>query len=155
MIILLAIVAGGLYATALFMLLRRSIVKLVFGLVLLSHGTNLLIFTSGGLTRGKPPLIPAGQTTLEPPYADPVAQALILTAIVISFAVLAFAQPLTAWMVVALFFAAAILVDGIVNVIGAVQQREKDGWWLMLLIGVLGVLVGTPITGVGDSSIIG
>jgi uncharacterized membrane protein HdeD (DUF308 family) len=58
------------------------------------------------------------------------------------FAVLAFAQPLAAWMVVALFFAAAILVDGIVNIVGAVQQREKDGWWLMLLIGVLGALVG-------------
>lgn len=60
----------------------------------------------------------------------------------VAFAVLAFAQPLTAWMVVALFFAAAILVDGVVNVIGAVQHREKDGWWLMLMIGVLGALVG-------------
>jgi uncharacterized membrane protein HdeD (DUF308 family) len=60
----------------------------------------------------------------------------------VAFAVLAFAQPITAWMVVALFFAAAILVDGVVNVIGAVQHREKDGWWLMLLIGVLGALVG-------------
>lgn len=60
----------------------------------------------------------------------------------VAFAVLAFAQPLTAWMVVALFFAAAILVDGVVNVVGAVQHREKDGWWLMLMIGVLGALVG-------------
>lgn len=91
MTILLAIVVGGLYAAALFMILRRSIVKLVFGLVLLSHATNLLIFTSGGLTRGRPPLIPADQTTISQPYADPIAQALILTAIVISFAVLAFA----------------------------------------------------------------
>lgn len=90
MTLLLAIVVGGLYAAGLFMILRRSIVKLVFGLSLLSHGTNLLIFTSGGLTRGRPPLIPEGQTTLEQPYADPIAQALILTAIVISFAVLAF-----------------------------------------------------------------
>ena len=60
----------------------------------------------------------------------------------VAFAVLAFAQPLTAWMVVALFFAAAILVDGVVNVIGAIQHREKDGWWLMLMIVVLGALVG-------------
>ena len=60
----------------------------------------------------------------------------------VAFAILAFAQPLTAWMVVALFFAAAILVDGVVNVVGAVLHREKDGWWLMLLIGVLGALVG-------------
>ena len=60
----------------------------------------------------------------------------------IAFAVLAFAQPVTAWLVVAVFFAAAILVDGAVNVVGAVQHREKDGWWILLLIGVLGVLVG-------------
>lgn len=91
MTLLLAIVVGFLYASALFMMLRRSIVKLIFGLVLLGHGTNLLIFTAGGLTRGHPPLIPAGKVTIEQPYADPVAQALILTAIVISFAVLAFA----------------------------------------------------------------
>ncbi|MCE3284201.1 MAG: hypothetical protein K0R70_457 [Steroidobacteraceae bacterium] len=60
----------------------------------------------------------------------------------IAFALLAFAQPVTAWLVVAVFFAAAILVDGAVNVVGAVQHREKDGWWILLLIGVLGVLVG-------------
>jgi multicomponent Na+:H+ antiporter subunit C len=90
MTLLMAIVVGGLYATGLFMILRRSIVKLVFGLSLLSHGTNLLIFTAGGLTRGRPPLIPDGQMTIEQPYADPISQALILTAIVISFAVLAF-----------------------------------------------------------------
>ena len=91
MTLLLAIVVGCLYASALFMMLRRSIVKLIFGLVLLGHGTNLLIFTAGGLTRGHPPLIPGDKVTITQPYADPVAQALILTAIVISFAVLAFA----------------------------------------------------------------
>ena len=37
-----------------------------------------------------------------------------------------------------MFFAAAILVDGASNVLGAVQHREKDGWWIMLLIGILG-----------------
>lgn len=86
----LALVIGGLYAAGLFMILRRSITKLVFGLILISHGTNLLIFVSAGLTRGHPPLIPEGELTLEAPYADPLAQALILTAIVISFAVVAF-----------------------------------------------------------------
>lgn len=58
------------------------------------------------------------------------------------FGVLAFAQPVAAWFVVATFFAAAILVDGVFNLWGAVQHREKDGWWIMLLIGALGVLVG-------------
>lgn len=91
MVMLLAIVVGGLYAAGMFMILRRSIVKLVFGLILMGHGTNLLIFTSGGLVRGKPPLIALGEETLQEPYADPIAQALVLTAIVISFAVVAFA----------------------------------------------------------------
>lgn len=88
---LLAFVIGALYAAGLYMLLRRSIVKLIIGLALLSHAANLLIFTVGGLTRGRPPLIPEGETLLTPPFADPLPQALILTAIVISFGVLAFA----------------------------------------------------------------
>jgi uncharacterized membrane protein HdeD (DUF308 family) len=58
------------------------------------------------------------------------------------FGVLAFTKPVAAWFVVATFFAAAILVDGVFNLWGAVQHREKDGWWIMLLMGVLGVLVG-------------
>jgi uncharacterized membrane protein HdeD (DUF308 family) len=60
----------------------------------------------------------------------------------IVFGVLAFLQPATALFVVATFFAAAILVDGASNLLGAIQNREKDGWWIMLLIGVLGVVVG-------------
>ena len=58
------------------------------------------------------------------------------------FGVLAFARPGLALLVLAIFFAAAILVDGAFNLIGAVQNRDKDGWWLMLLIGLLGILVG-------------
>jgi uncharacterized membrane protein HdeD (DUF308 family) len=58
------------------------------------------------------------------------------------FGVLAFIEPMTAWLVVSMFFAADVLVDGVFNVIGAVQHREKDGWWIMLLMGALGVLVG-------------
>ena len=58
------------------------------------------------------------------------------------FGALAFTKPVAAWFVVATFFAASILVDGVFNLWGAVQHREKDGWWIMLLIGVLGVLVG-------------
>ena len=58
------------------------------------------------------------------------------------FGVLAFARPGLALLVLAIFFAAAILVDGAFNLIGAAQNRDKDGWWLMLLIGLLGILVG-------------
>ena len=56
-----AFVIGGLYAAGLYMMMRRSIVKLIIGLSLLSHAANLLIFTVGGLTRGRPPLIAAGK----------------------------------------------------------------------------------------------
>ncbi|MHC4932801.1 MAG: Na+/H+ antiporter subunit C [Planctomycetota bacterium] len=91
---LLAIVIGGLYGTGLYLMLRRSIVKLIFGLVLLGHAANLLIFTTGGLVRGSAPLVPEGATSPPPGYADPVPQALILTAIVIGFAVIAFSAVL-------------------------------------------------------------
>lgn len=87
----LAIVVGGLYASGIYLMLRRSLVKLVIGLVLLSHGANLLIFTIGGLTRAGAPIVAEGETYPAAPFADPLPQALILTAIVISFGVTAFA----------------------------------------------------------------
>jgi multicomponent Na+:H+ antiporter subunit C len=90
----LAIVVGCLYAAGIYMMLRRSLFKLVLGLVLLSHGANLLIFTVGGLTRGRPPVVSLGATAPPAPWADPLPQALILTAIVIGFAVLAFSLAL-------------------------------------------------------------
>lgn len=91
MSLILAIVVGGLYAAGLYMMMRRSIVKLLIGLALLSHAANLLIFTAGGLTRGRPPIVPEGAQQPAEAVADPLPQALILTAIVISFGVLAFA----------------------------------------------------------------
>lgn len=89
--IVMALVIGVLYAASIYMMLRRSIVKLVIGLILLSNAANLLIFTAAGLTRGAPPLINVGDVLPPGPSADPLAQALILTAIVIGFGVLAFA----------------------------------------------------------------
>lgn len=91
MVIVLAFLTGGLYACGIYMMMRRSIVKLIMGLSLLGYATNLLIFTVGGLTRAVPPIVPEGETIPRIPYADPVPQALILTAIVIGFGVLAFA----------------------------------------------------------------
>ena len=87
---LMAFVVGALFAAAVYMILRRSIVKLVIGLILLSNAANLAIFTAAGMTTGAPPLVPQGETTLAV-SADPLPQALILTAIVIAFGVLAFA----------------------------------------------------------------
>jgi multicomponent Na+:H+ antiporter subunit C len=94
---LLPVVIGILYAAGLYMLLRRSMVKLIIGLGLLGHASNLLIFVAAsgrGLVRGGPPIIPEGSTSVAGPMADPVPQALILTAIVIGFAVQAFALAL-------------------------------------------------------------
>jgi multicomponent Na+:H+ antiporter subunit C len=88
---LLAVVIGVLYAAGLYLVMRRSVVKLVLGLALLGHAANLLIFTMGRLSRAASPIVPAGAEGLVPPHADPVPQALVLTAIVIGFGVQAFA----------------------------------------------------------------
>ena len=87
----LAVVIGGLYAAGMYLMVRRSIVKMIFGLALLGNAANLLIFTVGRLTRGRPPHVPADGLLSSLPVADPVPQALILTAIVIGFGVQAFA----------------------------------------------------------------
>ena len=89
--IVLAITVGGLYAAGIYMMLRRSFAKLLIGLGLLSHAANILIFTAGGLVQGRVPVVPAREMKPLTLVADPLPQALILTAIVISFAVLAFA----------------------------------------------------------------
>src|SRR6188472_4520228 len=86
---LLAIVAGVLYASGVYLMLRRRLAQLIIGLSLLSNGSNILILSAAGVTRGKPPLISEGIAA--EPFADPVPQSLILTAIVIGFGVLAFA----------------------------------------------------------------
>ena len=89
--LLLAITAGVLYAAGIYLMLRRRLAQLIIGLGLLNNGTNILIFTSGSLTRATPPVIPDGLDRPPEPFADPVPQSLILTAIVIGFGVLAFA----------------------------------------------------------------
>lgn len=92
--LLLALVIGILYASGTYLLLRRSLVKLIIGISMLGHGTNLLIFTVGRSSRPstyrEPPLIAEGAYKLAGNYTDPLPQALILTAIVIGFGVLAF-----------------------------------------------------------------
>lgn len=85
-----AYVVGILFAAAIYMMLRRSLVKLVIGLIILSNAANLLIFVVAGMTRGAPPLIAEGASAPAGIVADPLPQALILTAIVIAFGVLAF-----------------------------------------------------------------
>ncbi|WP_019039414.1 Na+/H+ antiporter subunit C [Psychroflexus tropicus] len=89
--IILAIITGVLYASGVYMIMRRSMVKLILGIILLGNGVNLLIFLLGRITKGEPPIIDSAEKVLEGVYADPVPQALILTAIVISFGLQAFA----------------------------------------------------------------
>ncbi len=92
--ILLAIAVGSLFASGAYMILRRGQIKLILGLALLSHGVNLLLFGSGRLTEGRPPIFvhksSYAETIASFPPADPLPQALILTAIVISFGITAF-----------------------------------------------------------------
>ncbi len=88
--VLMAFVIGGLYAAGIYLLLRRSLVSVILGLAVLGNAANLLIFTAAGLTRGAAPVIPPEATGLAGAFADPLPQALILTAIVIGFGVLAF-----------------------------------------------------------------
>ena len=95
-----AIVIGALYGAGLYLLMRRSLVKLVIGLVLLSQAANLLIFTAAGVRSSTAPLVAEGATVPDKEVADPLPQALILTAIVIGFGVIAFTLALfhTAYM---------------------------------------------------------
>lgn len=88
--LLFALTAGVLYASGLYLMLRRRLAQLIIGLGLLTNGTNILIFTSGGLTRTNAPVLAADALETTEPFADPVPQALILTAIVIGFGTTAF-----------------------------------------------------------------
>lgn len=89
--LLLALVSGTLYASGIYLMLKRRLAQLIVGLSMLANASNLLIFTSAGLTRDRAPIIAeeavSGSTQA---FADPVPQSLILTAIVIGFGVLAF-----------------------------------------------------------------
>ena len=85
------LIPGGVIAGGFYMMLRRNVFKLIIGLGLVGHAANLLIFTVGRMTRGTPPLIQHGEDIMDTPFADPLPQALILTAIVIGFGVQAFA----------------------------------------------------------------
>mgnify|MGYP001115176008 CR=1 FL=1 len=91
MTVLLSIVTGFLFATGLYMMLRRSLTKMLLGLLLLANAANLLIFVAANPVKGRSPLVAEGASALEQSAANPLPQALILTAIVIGFGVLAFA----------------------------------------------------------------
>lgn len=81
----LVVVMGALIATGVYLLLERSLTRVLIGVALIGNGVNLLILIAGGAA-GAPPLIGSS----EEPMSDPLPQALILTAIVITLAFTAF-----------------------------------------------------------------
>ena len=87
----LAILIAILFGCGFYLIMRRSYLKVILGLMLLGHAANILLFTSAGIDRGPAPLVREGMTAAQADGADPVPQALVLTAIVISFGVTAFA----------------------------------------------------------------
>jgi multisubunit Na+/H+ antiporter MnhC subunit len=87
---LLACLVGLLFAAALYLMLSGVLVRFVFGFTLIGNAINLLIFAAGRLDDVHPPLISEGQATLSVPASNALPQALILTAIVIGFAMVTF-----------------------------------------------------------------
>ncbi|WP_172370683.1 Na(+)/H(+) antiporter subunit C [Sporosarcina jiandibaonis] len=83
---LITILVGILVTVAVYLLLSRSLIRIIVGSAVLSHAVHLLLMVMGGLKKGSAPLLDENATS----YTDPLPQALILTAIVISFAVTAF-----------------------------------------------------------------
>ena len=84
--IVLSLAIGVLTASGIWLLLRPRTFQVITGLCLLSYAVNLFIFSMGRLTVGAPPIMPKGGWVDPTTYADPLPQALVLTAIVISFA---------------------------------------------------------------------
>ena len=87
---LLAILSGVLVTCGIFCLLQRSLARLVIGIIILGQAANIIIFTAAGLKTSTPAIIPEGTKTLTGLYADPLPQAIVLTAIVIGFGFTAF-----------------------------------------------------------------
>ncbi len=87
-----AILVGALFATGAYLILRRDPIKLILGLTMVSYGVNVLLFTSSTLRKGIPPVIADKKTFTGDisQFVDPLPQALVLTAIVISFGIVAF-----------------------------------------------------------------
>lgn len=80
---------GVLTGAGVWLMLRARAFDVILGLTLLSYATNLFIFFTGRLRVGAAPILQKGVTPTLATYADPLPQALVLTAIVISFAMTA------------------------------------------------------------------
>ncbi|MFD2236384.1 Na+/H+ antiporter subunit C [Aureimonas populi] len=90
-----AAVSGIMFSFAIYLLLSRHIIRMVIGVAILGNAVNLSIFTAGRLGPIAPPLIPSGLDMPPTEIANPLPQALVLTAIVISFSLFVFLLVLT------------------------------------------------------------
>ena len=84
--ILMSVIAGILFMAGTYLVLAKSLIRIVLGTAIIGHGALLLLLTMGGIKTGAPPLLGLESTA----YTDPLPQALILTAIVINFGTLGF-----------------------------------------------------------------
>jgi len=85
-----ALLVGLFFATSIYLMMSKSLIRILIGFSVLSNAVNLLIFTAGRLTPQVPPIIAPDAARLAPGTANPLPQALILTAIVISFSLFAY-----------------------------------------------------------------
>lgn len=85
-----AALIGIFFTGAVWMLMSRSLIRMLLGLALLGNAVNLVILIAGRLVRATPPIVPQGHLVPLPGAANPLPQALILTAIVIGFAMFSF-----------------------------------------------------------------
>lgn len=88
--IAIAILIGILASAGTALLLSRNLFRILLGLALIAQAANVLVFSAAGLGDGSAPIIAESAESLPEGHPDPLAQALVLTAIVISFGVLAF-----------------------------------------------------------------
>ncbi len=87
---LLSILTGLLFAAGVYLILHRDFTKLVMGIVIIGNATAIFIFVAGRIVRQSAPFLDEKGSVPEA-FADPVPQALILTALVIGFGIQAFA----------------------------------------------------------------
>lgn len=88
--VVLILMIGVLTTGGCYLLMQRRLIRAVVGVAILSQAANLVIFTASKAQSEKPPMIGAADSVLQPGTADSLPQALILTAIVIGFAMVAF-----------------------------------------------------------------
>ena len=84
--LMIIILSGILIGAAVYLMLSKSVIRIIIGTSILSHGVHLMLLTMGQLKRGTVPVLDDNATS----YTDPLPQAMILTAIIIAFALTAY-----------------------------------------------------------------